>query len=70
MTVQQLIDQLQKLDPNLRVFTKGYEGGYEDADFNGRIRDFNLNYYKDWYMGPHEIIDDEDKTGTVKGIII
>jgi len=70
MTVQQLIDQLQKLDPNLRVFTKGYEGGYDDANLRQGIYDFNLNHYREWYMGPHEIISDEDKTGTVKGIVL
>jgi hypothetical protein len=32
MTVKELIEQLQQLDPDLRVFTRGYEGGYEDAD--------------------------------------
>ena len=70
MTVQQLIDQLQQLDPNLRVFTKGYEGGFEDAHIRGSIHDFDLDHYREWYMGPHEIIHDGDKTGTIKGIVL
>ena len=70
MTVQQLIDQLQQLDPNLRVFTKGYEGGYEDAHFRGTIQDFQLDRNKEWYYGPHEKVHEGDKTGTVKGIVL
>ena len=31
MTVKELIEQLQTLDPDLHVFTNGYEGGYEDV---------------------------------------
>jgi len=67
MIVQELIDQLQKLDPNLRVFTKGYEGGYEDVNFNGRICDFKLDYHEWWYYGPHEVVEE---SGDVKGIIL
>lgn len=70
MTVKELIEHLSKLDPELRVFTKGYEGGFEDAAIKGTVHDFKLDYYKDWYYGPHEVVHDEDKTGTVKGIIL
>jgi hypothetical protein len=66
MTVQQLIDQLQKLDPNLRVFTKGYEGGYEDIDLPSTVREFKLNYHTEWYYGPHEIVEEG---GDVKVIV-
>ena len=31
MTVKELIEQLQQLDPDLHVFVRGYEGGYDDA---------------------------------------
>lgn len=70
MTVQELIDQLQQLDPNLRVFTRGYEGGYEDAYMRDRTHNFILNYYREWYYGPHEIYNGDDKTGTVEGIVL
>ena len=70
MTVKQLIEELSQLDPELRVFTKGYEGGFADANIHsGRIYDFNLNHYKEWYYGPHEIVEQED-ANTVKGIAI
>ena len=31
MTVKELIEQLQTLDPDLHVFVRGYEGGYDYA---------------------------------------
>ena len=31
MTIKELIQQLQQLDPDLHVFTNGYEGGYCDV---------------------------------------
>ena len=31
MKVGELIEQLQQLDPELHVFVRGYEGGYDDA---------------------------------------
>lgn len=70
MTVKELTEYLSKLDPELRVFTKGYEGGYEDARTRESTFDFTLDHYQEWYMGPHEIVHDGDKTGTVKGIIL
>ena len=70
MTVKELTEYLSKLDPDLRVFTRGYEGGYEDARMRDRIHDFHLNHYKEWYMGPHEVINEKSKTETVRGIIL
>jgi hypothetical protein len=70
MTVKELIEQLQTLDPKLRVFTEGYEGGYGDACIRDGIYDFNLNHYSEWYYGPHEIISADNKSGTIKGIIL
>lgn len=67
MTVKELIEQLQTLDPELRVFTRGYEGGYEDAEAPATIREFKLNYYGAWYYGPHEVVEE---SGDVKGIIL
>lgn len=70
MTVKELIQHLQQLDPDLRVFTAGYEGGYEDATIS-RVRDFELNYHTEWYYGPHELVVDENTNKqTVKGIIL
>jgi hypothetical protein len=67
MTVKELIEHLQTLDPELRVFTRGYEGGYEDAGAPVTIRNFILNYHEQWYYGPHEITDEYSD---IKGIIL
>lgn len=67
MTVKELIEKLQALDPDLRVFTKGYEGGYEDARIREDIYSFKLDYHGMWYYGPHEIVEEG---GDVKGIVL
>lgn len=54
MTVKELIEKLQTVNPELMVFIKGYEGGYEDAKFTGEAYDFTLDYHKEWWYGPHK----------------
>lgn len=56
MTVKQLIEHLQTLDPELYVFTRGYEGGLEDINVNSNVIDVELDYNKEWWYGPHEEI--------------
>jgi hypothetical protein len=72
MTVKELIEQLQTLDPDLHVFTTGYEGGYEDVVQVGNIKEIALNYYDVWYYGPHEEAEPEhkEKYTIVKGVIL
>ena len=74
MTVKELIEKLQTLDPNLRVFVSGYEGGYDDATIPNNIMDIALDYHDEWYYGNHE---DADYSGVregnytiVKGVIL
>lgn len=71
MTIKELIDKLQELDPNLRVFTKGYEDGYNDPNVT-EIRNIALDVHTDWYYGAHEDADSELSEGkeVVKGIVI
>ena len=75
MTVKELIEQLQQLDPDLHVFTSGYEGGYEDVGISG-IKDIALDVHEEWYYGRHEDADsayyvpDKSKYKIVKGIIL
>ena len=57
MTVKELIEQLQTLDPDLHVFVRGYEGGY---DYAGPVTDpneFALDFHDEWYYGNHEVAD-------------
>ena len=68
MTAKELIEALQTLDPETMIFTKGYEGGLEDAIFDGKIIHVTLNVNYEWYYGPHEKADEEVDGKTVKGI--
>jgi hypothetical protein len=75
MTIKELIEQLQQLDPDLHVFTQGYEGGYHDAGV-GDIQEIALDIHNEWYYGPHEDADsnyyvpDKSKHTIVKGIVL
>jgi hypothetical protein len=58
MNVQQLIEELQKHPPEMRVIVSGYEGGYCDLDLP-RQQSIRLNVHspEDWYYGPHDDAD-------------
>ena len=75
MKIKELIEFLQTQDPELNVFTKGYEGGLEDIEPNSVIFEVALNYHEEWYYGKHESIDlihkdDLVKYELAKGIIL
>lgn len=71
MTVSEMIEELSKLDPNLKVFSKGYEGGYEDASVISNPRQFTLHVNTAWYYGPHEETEFEKTKGeVVMGVVI
>lgn len=74
MTVKELIQKLSELDPELHVFTHGYEGGYSDVSDEFRQEIIALNYHEEWYYGKHEAIrfikKDKSKYQIVKGIIL
>jgi hypothetical protein len=57
MTVKELINVLSKIeDKNLRVVSKGYEGGYDDLIFPDDIpitMDLALNVNPEWWYGDH-----------------
>lgn len=67
MTVKELIEKLQTLDPDLMVFTNGYESGYNDVVVS-EVTNFKLNVNTEWYYGPHEKITKGD--WDVSGIIL
>ena len=71
MTVKELIEQLQQLDPELHVFVDGYEGGYDDVAVS-EVKEIALNVHSEWYYGKHDNVDDDrffDAT-IVKGVIL
>ena len=66
MKVKELIEELQKLDPEKMVVTAGYEGGYQEISGVGEIRlKLNVNV-ETWYYGDHE----EDEEGECHAISI
>jgi len=71
MTAQQLIEILQQIDPEMRIFVDGYEGGYNDAAVS-EIRNIALDVHIDWYYGTHEDAASELSKGKtiVKGIVL
>jgi len=66
MTVKQLIEELQKLDPEKMVVIGGYEGGCTEVSGVGEIR-LNLNANSEkLYYGDHE----EDEEGECHAVYI
>ena len=54
MNVQQLIEELQKYPPDLRVIRKGYESGFDDLselELTEIIVDYNDGH--SWWNGKH-----------------
>lgn len=83
MTVGELIESLSKIqDKEIRVMTRGYEGGVNDIVIVNNIQDNTpaiqyvaLNVNTKWYYGKHETVDDMyDATNSeyhiVKAIIL
>jgi hypothetical protein len=76
MTIKELIEQLQQLNPDLHVFTSGYEGGFDDVCVSSEEFEIALDVHEEWYYGKHENADndyyvpDKSKHTIVKGIIL
>lgn len=79
-TVGELIEALSKLDPNTRIFTHGYEGGWDDVvmptkGFVVHDMSLNVNDKATWWYGYHEkteevMEEDRSKYETVKGVLV
>ena len=55
MKVKELIEKLQKFDPETLIMVEGYEGGidYPSEPYSTPVR---LNVHTDdWYYGDHEL---------------
>jgi len=55
MNVQQLIEELQKYPPDMRVIRKGYESGFDDLS-ELELMEIVVNYNDDghsWWNGKH-----------------
>jgi hypothetical protein len=54
MNVRQLIEELQKYPPEMRVIVSGYEGGYCDTNsLEQKTIRLNVRGPNCWYYGPH-----------------
>jgi hypothetical protein len=60
MTVKELIEQLQTLDQDSRVFVRGYEAGYDDIN-SVKTAQIVLNVNNVWYYGKHDTLERENK---------
>ena len=79
MTVGELTEYLQTLDPELKVFVRGYEAGYNNVNTINHD-EMILNVNNVWYYGKHDllkniekkdkILNKESQHNSVKGIII
>jgi hypothetical protein len=55
MTVKQLIEELSKRNPDMRVCVQGYEGGYADIEQDSLGEyGLRLNVNTEGYYGSHE----------------
>ncbi len=79
VTVAEMIIALQKLPPETRVFTSGYEGGYEDAGLPEGVKPavFYFNENECGYYGPYERASDieidyhkHDRDNPITGIVL
>mgnify|MGYP003335639725 CR=1 FL=1 len=74
MKVKELINELEKRDPNLNVYISGYEGGYNDVE-GLSVERMVRNYHNEetWWYGSHELVEVVDSYQIEKsedGIII
>jgi hypothetical protein len=60
MTVKELIEQLQTLNQDSRVFVRGYEAGYDDINVIKTTR-IVLNVNNVWYYGKHDTLERENR---------
>ena len=65
MKVKELIEELQKCDPEKMVVVAGYEGGHDETGSVEEIR-LKLNVNTERYYGDHE----QDENGECHAIFI
>mgnify|MGYP003326005398 FL=1 len=75
MKIKELIDILDRLDPEAHVFVKGYEGGLDYAELKGPVTDIILDVHSEWWYGSHAYVTEGIKTQhpnneIVKGIVL
>jgi hypothetical protein len=56
-TVKDLREMLEGRPDDMRIVVRGYEGGFKDIDVPEEIK-IKLNVNKQWWYGPHDIVED------------
>lgn len=69
MTAKELINFLSKLDPETRIFTRGYEGGFDDVSKTLTVEDYVLNVNREWYYGSHGKLNKDEKLPKEKEVV-
>jgi len=59
MKVKELIEKLQRCDPETMVVVNGYEGGVNPCCVC-KEKHIKLGVNSEWYYGNHEIVDSEE----------
>lgn len=70
MTINELIEALERYPGDMRVLVSGYEGGYNDAGLKTEEIIFNYSKNDAWYYGPHECVKFTDSDTGTKCLII
>ena len=73
MTISELINELSKLNKDLKVFVNSGEYGYDDITIISKIFTIALNQNNEHWEGSHEIVEQPDfyqNSEKVQGIII
>jgi hypothetical protein len=70
MKVKELIQELQKLDPELLVVVAGYEGGVDELKNITQYK-IELDAHKDWaFFGDHRALDDIEDRYSLSSTIV
>lgn len=72
MTIKQLIEKLSEMDPELEVYIRGYEDGYDDLYVLEPIT-VCKNVNTEWWLGKHEDrqnLKHSDEYEQAKGIVL
>lgn len=70
MKVKDLIQELQKLDPELLVVVAGYEGGVDEVKNITQYK-IELDSYKDWaFFGNHAALEDIEDRYSLSSTIV
>ena len=71
MKIKELINFLEKYNPEDIVFVNGYEEGYDEVDHIEQITVFKDERKNNtfWYMGSYKKVSNNKKNG-IKGIVL